>query len=160
MRPMHVCSRGFCGISGGTEIALGQRLPAVALHFKPAVIAVQALADARGWLCWLTGAFHAPTRAPHCLRAVCLTHGLYGAVPRMFSANPCALTPSPKMRRLFGPPVWLLQRALPTRATPPGFEAWNEKQTLQVWSMCNLYSITMNQAAIRNLFVCTIPLVR
>jgi hypothetical protein len=27
---------------------------------------------------------------PHCLRAVCLTHGLYGAVPRMFSANPCA----------------------------------------------------------------------
>src|SRR5450755_2211580 len=33
---------------------------------------------------------------PTCLRAVCLTHGLYGAVPRMFSANPRALTPSPK----------------------------------------------------------------
>jgi hypothetical protein len=26
--------------------------------------------------------------------------------------------------------------------------------------MCNLYSITMNQAAIRNLIVCTIPLAR
>jgi hypothetical protein len=24
--------------------------------------AVEALADARGWLCWPTGAFHAPTR--------------------------------------------------------------------------------------------------
>jgi hypothetical protein len=70
------------------------------------------------------------------------------------------LTPSPKMRRLFGPPVWLLQRALPTRAMPLGFEAWNEQQTLQVRSMCNLYSITMNQAAIRNLFVYTIPLAR
>ena len=96
---------------------------------------------------------------PTCLRAVCLTHGLYGAVPRMFSANPRAPDTIPKMRRLFGPPVWLLQRALPTRAMPLGFEAWNEQQTLQVWSKCNLYSITMNQAAIRNLFVCTIPLV-
>jgi hypothetical protein len=85
---------------------------------------------------------------------------LWRAVPRMFSANPRALTPSPKMRRLFGPPVWPLQRALPTRAMPLGFEAWNEQQTLQVRSMCNLYSITMNQAAIRNLFVCTIPLAR
>ena len=35
---------------------------------------------------------------------------------------------------------------------PLGFEAWNEQQTLQVRSMCNLYSITMNHAAIRNLF--------
>jgi hypothetical protein len=43
---------------------------------------------------------------------------------------------------------------------PLGFEAWNEQQTLQVRSMCNLYSITMNQAAIRNLIVCTIPLAR
>jgi hypothetical protein len=43
---------------------------------------------------------------------------------------------------------------------PLGFEAWNEQQTLQVRSMCNLYSITMNHAAIRNLFGCTIPLAR
>ena len=95
---------------------------------------------------------------PTCLRAVCLTHGLYGAVPRMFSANPRALTPSPKMRRLFGPPVRLSQRALPTRVMPLG--CLEPAADLQVRSMCNLYSITMNHAAIRNLFGCTMPLAR
>jgi hypothetical protein len=71
---MHVCSRGFCRISGGTEIVLGQRLAAVALHFKPAVIAVQALADARGWLCWL---YRSPSnRIDHAQPVhVCLTDG-------------------------------------------------------------------------------------
>jgi putative SOS response-associated peptidase YedK len=35
---------------------------------------------------------------------------------------------------------------------PLGLDAWNGLATLQVWSMCNLYSITTNQAAIIALF--------
>jgi putative SOS response-associated peptidase YedK len=35
---------------------------------------------------------------------------------------------------------------------PLGFEAGNELATLQVGQMCNLYSITTNQDAIRRLF--------
>jgi hypothetical protein len=35
---------------------------------------------------------------------------------------------------------------------PLGFEAGNDQATLQVRSVCNLDSITKNQAAIRDLF--------
>jgi hypothetical protein len=45
-----------------------------------------------------------------------------------------------------------LQRALRLWAMPLGFEARNGSATPQVRSMCNLYSITTNQAAIIALF--------
>jgi len=43
-------------------------------------------------------------------------------------------------------------RALRARAMPLGFEVRNGLATLQVRAVCNLYSITKNQAAIRDLF--------
>jgi endonuclease YncB( thermonuclease family) len=42
-----------------------------------------------------------------------------------------------------------LQRALRAQAMPLGFEVRNGPMALQVRSMCNLYSITKNQEAIR-----------
>src|SRR6266851_1553394 len=45
-----------------------------------------------------------------------------------------------------------LQRALRAQAMPLGLEARNGPAALRVWSMCNLYSITTNQAAIIALF--------
>src|ERR1700733_1589051 len=56
------------------------------------------------------------------------------------------------MRRLDGPPMRLLQRPLRLSAMPLGFEAGNGLATLQVRAVCNLYSITTNQAAIIALF--------
>jgi hypothetical protein len=43
-----------------------------------------------------------------------------------------------------------LQRALRPRAMPLGFEVRNGRAALQVRSMCNLYSISTNQVAIRH----------
>jgi hypothetical protein len=45
-----------------------------------------------------------------------------------------------------------LQRPLRLSAMPLGFEARNGSVALWVRSMCNLYSVTKNQAAIRDLF--------
>jgi hypothetical protein len=74
------------------------------------------------------------------------------------SHDPCTAlilappTRSPKMRRLVGPPIGPLQRPLRLRAIPLGFEVRNGSATLQVRAVCNLYSITTNQAAIAALF--------
>ena len=46
----------------------------------------------------------------------------------------------------------LLQRPLRLPAMPLGFEAGNGSKTVQVRAVCNLYSITTNQAAIIALF--------
>src|ERR1700677_5144949 len=56
------------------------------------------------------------------------------------------------MSPLDGPPMRLLQRPLRLSAMPLGFEAGNGLATLQVRAVCNLYSITTNQAAIIALF--------
>src|ERR1700679_2067738 len=56
------------------------------------------------------------------------------------------------MRRLDGPPMRLLQRPLRLPAMPLGFEAGHGSKTLQARGVCNLYSITTNQAAIIALF--------
>jgi hypothetical protein len=45
-----------------------------------------------------------------------------------------------------------LQPALPRRATPLGLDARRDLATLRFGQMCNLYSITTNQDAIRRLF--------
>ena len=45
-----------------------------------------------------------------------------------------------------------LHRLLRLRAIPLGFEVRNGLATLQVRAVCNLYSITTNQAAIAALF--------
>jgi putative SOS response-associated peptidase YedK len=52
----------------------------------------------------------------------------------------------------FGAHAQPLQRDLPNRATPLGLVDWSGLATPWVGSMCNLYSITRNQAAIRDLF--------
>jgi putative SOS response-associated peptidase YedK len=64
-------------------------------------------------------------------------------------------TRSSKMRRLVGPPLGLLLRPSSGHAMPLGFEARNDVEALQVRSICNLYSITRNQTAIRDLFKVT-----
>jgi putative SOS response-associated peptidase YedK len=45
-----------------------------------------------------------------------------------------------------------IQGPLRARAIPLGFEAWHGLTTLQVRAVCNLYSITTNQAAIIAVF--------
>ena len=54
---------------------------------------------------------------------------------RAWSARTFApLTRSPKIRRLFGPPIGLLQRPFRARAMPLGFEARNDHEAPQVRS--------------------------
>ena len=48
-----------------------------------------------------------------------------------------------------------LQRPLRRQTMPLGFEVRNGSATLQVRAVCNLYSITKNQAAIRDLLKVT-----
>jgi hypothetical protein len=70
-----------------------------------------------------------PRRPPHeRLPSPAHAHARHG-----FSAPP---TRSLKMRRLVGPPMGLLQRALSGYATPLGFEVRNDVEALQVRSMC------------------------
>jgi hypothetical protein len=73
-----------------------------------------------------------PSGATRCdLCTICLTGGFYSEFTGMFSANRCVTDTITK-----------------------------NASTLQVRSMRNLIRLPMNQAAIRNLIVCTIPLAR
>jgi hypothetical protein len=62
------------------------------------------------------------------------------------------ITRLPKIRCLLFPPMTALQRALRASAMPLGFDTRSGLAIPGFGQMCNLYSITTNQDAIRRLF--------
>jgi hypothetical protein len=124
----------------------------VAFDFQPAVAAIETLRDRRRRLRWSTIAFHLD-RPRFRFGAIGSADSFRGLFPRALRANLCAPYPGAKYYlSRFGAHAGDYSGLCEPRQCHYSLGTGTSAEPYRFGEMCNLYSITTNQAAIAALF--------